>query len=291
MRQPRKSTARVDLPDFLAAPSFRSNCTGWVVCKKTRDPVAVIWKPVHTKYGPPFGAAGKGFLPLGPGTTPSYFNPKDGPGTASMLFSSGVMGWAVAGPGITDTPTHATKAVLRRQVVARTLAIPQPHDNPRFEVSANEAVGHLGFKVAGSGVGGRSGGGGGGGARWRCAVAVAMAVAVAVAVRGGGARLRQARALGAWAEGESGVGQASENGAYGIEQGQGGCNGGLIQVAPGHGDGEVGSDLPRGAVTRAPAGGGGGGVGSVSPRGAGGDPGLRAGRLRRCFPEPTSQRV
>src|ERR1039457_5385 len=217
MRQPRKSTARVDLPDFLAAPSFRSNCTGWVVCKKTRDPVAVIWKPVHTKYGPPFGAAGKGFLPLGPGTTPSYFNPKDGPGTASMLFSSGVMGWAVAGPGITDTPTHATKAVLRRQVVARTLAIPQPHDKPRFEVSANEAVGHLGFKVAGSGVGGRSGGGGGGGARWRCAVAVAMAVAVAVAVavRGGGARLRQAPAGGGRGRGGAGGGGGGDGGGGG----------------------------------------------------------------------------
>ena len=39
------------------------------------------------------------------------------------------------------------------------------------------------------------------------------------------------------------MGQAPENREDGIEQGQGGCDGGLVHVTPSHGNGQVGADF------------------------------------------------
>jgi len=79
--------------------------------------------------------------------------------------------------------------------------------------------------VAGCGVGAEGG-----------AEAVAGTVTEAVAV---------ARAF--WRPGpESGMGQAPEDREDGIEQGQCGCDGGLVHIAPGYGNGQMGG-LPGGA--------------------------------------------
>ena len=45
--------------------------------------------------------------------------------------------------------------------------------------------------------------------------------------------------LAARARTESGMGQAPENREDGIEQGQGGCDGGLVHVTPSHGNGQM----------------------------------------------------
>ena len=64
---------------------------------------------------------------------------------------------------------------------------------------------------------------------------------------GGGDRSGGPGPLAARARTESGMGQAPENREDGIEQGQGGCDGGLVHVTPGHGDGQMGTDFPGGA--------------------------------------------
>ena len=59
----------------------------------------------------------------------------------------------------------------------------------------------------------------------------------------GGDSGRWALALSAWAEAVSGMGQSPENGEDGIKQGQCRCDRGLIHVAPGQGNRQVGTDL------------------------------------------------
>jgi len=53
--------------------------------------------------------------------------------------------------------------------------------------------------------------------------------------------------LAARARTESGMGQAPEDGEDRIEQGQGGCDGGLVHIAPGYGNRQMGADFPGGA--------------------------------------------
>jgi len=81
-------------------------------------------------------------------------------------------------------------------------------------------------------------------------VAVTGTVAEAVAVTGT-VTVTEAVAVGPglWWPGQDGVrdGQAPENREDGIEQGQGGCDGGLVHIAPGHGNGQMGANFPGGA--------------------------------------------
>jgi len=71
--------------------------------------------------------------------------------------------------------------------------------------------------------------------RWQEAVAGTVTEAVAVGP-------------GLWRPGpESGMGQAPEDREDGIEQGQCGCDGGLVHIAPGYGNGQMGADFPGGA--------------------------------------------
>ena len=79
------------------------------------------------------------------------------------------------------------------------------------------------------------------------AVAVWVTVAVAVAVTGTEAATGTVCPGAARARTESGMGQAPEDREDGIEKGQRGCDGGLVHVAPGYGNGQMGADFPGGA--------------------------------------------
>ena len=108
--------------------------------KKTRDPVAVGWKPVQMRWGGLAGGWGNGLLRLLPGVTPPYLPAPGAPEGALALWSRRMGSSAWAGPTITKPAQASSTGRKKLRITRRFRFIPHHHKRGVDDLANTECV-------------------------------------------------------------------------------------------------------------------------------------------------------